>query len=151
MSTTTVSARIDSDVKTRAEAILSTLGINHTTAINALYSQIVLRGGLPFELCIPNKEKPSLNEIRDAVRTCAERYGLERVRLFGSYARGEASASSDIDVLVDKGSANGFALGGFQYDLSQELGCDIDVVSASAADDAFLKRVEKDAVLLYER
>jgi addiction module RelB/DinJ family antitoxin len=151
---TTVSARIDADLKRQAEKVLGTLGISHSTAINALYAQIVLQQGIPFELRVPEKPTPatlSFYEIRDAVRSCAERYGLERAFLFGSYARGDAGPQSDVDLAVDKGDARGFALGGFQYDVSQMLGCKVDVVVRSAMEEPLKSNVARDEVLLYER
>jgi len=36
----------------------------------------------------------------DMLRVCAQ-YGARKVRLFGSMARGDAGASSDVDILVD--------------------------------------------------
>ena len=51
--TTAVYARIDTDLKESAEGILSKLGITPTSAIQMLYSQIVLHQGMPFELKLP--------------------------------------------------------------------------------------------------
>ena len=51
--TTAVYARIDTDLKENAESILSKLGITPASAIQMLYSQIVLRNGMPFELKLP--------------------------------------------------------------------------------------------------
>ena len=51
--TTAVYARIDTNLKNNAEAILSKLGITPTSAIQMLYSQIILHNGMPFELTIP--------------------------------------------------------------------------------------------------
>ena len=42
----------------------------------------------------------TLDEIQSIVAQLAKQYGAERVYLFGSYARGEATASSDIDLVV---------------------------------------------------
>ena len=46
-------ARIEPDVKEKAESILSTLGIPASSAINMFYKQIILQRGLPFEVKIP--------------------------------------------------------------------------------------------------
>ncbi len=46
-------ARIEPDVKNEAEAILGTLGIPASSAINMFYKQIILQGGLPFEVKLP--------------------------------------------------------------------------------------------------
>ena len=43
----------------------------------------------------------TVDEIRQIVHPIAERYGLQAVYLFGSYARGTASEDSDIDLLID--------------------------------------------------
>lgn len=51
--TTAVYARIDTNLKNNAESILSRLGITPTSAIQMLYSQIILHNGMPFELKIP--------------------------------------------------------------------------------------------------
>ena len=51
--TSVVYARIDSDLKNHAEGILSQLGISPSSAIQMLYSQIVLTKGMPFELKLP--------------------------------------------------------------------------------------------------
>ena len=54
--TATLHSRIDEKTKTNAEKILAIIGINHSEAINLFYRQIVLRGGIPFNLEIPNEE-----------------------------------------------------------------------------------------------
>ena len=54
----------------------------------------------------------TLEEIREKVKPIAAAYGVERVYLFGSYARGEATAESDLDFRIDKGKVKGFAFGG---------------------------------------
>ncbi len=48
--TTPVYARIDSSLKERAEEILAKLGITPSSLIQMLYSQVILREGVPFEL-----------------------------------------------------------------------------------------------------
>ena len=46
-------ARIEPDVKERAESILSELGIPVSGAINMFYKQIILQRGLPFDVKLP--------------------------------------------------------------------------------------------------
>lgn len=55
MTTKTVQARVDSNLKDAGEGILKMLGITPSQAINAFYAQIVMSRGLPFELKLPNK------------------------------------------------------------------------------------------------
>lgn len=62
----TVRARIDSDMKEEAEEILEAVGLSPTEVVRALYAQIILQKGLPFEAKIPNKL--TSKTIRDARR-----------------------------------------------------------------------------------
>ncbi len=55
--TSAVYARIDTNLKENAEHILAQLGITPSSAIQMLYSQIVLTRGLPLDLRLPS-EKP---------------------------------------------------------------------------------------------
>ena len=54
--TSAVYARIDTNLKDNAESILSQLGISPSSAIQMLYSQIVLKKGIPFDLKLPSSE-----------------------------------------------------------------------------------------------
>lgn len=47
-------ARIEPEVKERAERILTALGIPTSNAINMFYKQIILNNGLPFEVKLPS-------------------------------------------------------------------------------------------------
>ena len=53
MKDSTVSARVENDVKNEAEDILQKLGIPVSVVINSLYRQIIYRHGIPFSLTIP--------------------------------------------------------------------------------------------------
>ncbi|MCD8342944.1 MAG: nucleotidyltransferase domain-containing protein [Oscillospiraceae bacterium] len=46
----------------------------------------------------------NIAELRSIIAPNARRYGVQRVILFGSYARGEATAQSDVDLLIFGGS-----------------------------------------------
>ena len=58
-------ARVEPDIKEQAEAILSTLGIPASNAINMFYRQIILRQGLPFDVSIPQLQPLSLNNLSE--------------------------------------------------------------------------------------
>lgn len=58
-------ARVEPDIKEQAEAILSTLGIPASNAINMFYRQIILRQGLPFDVRIPQLRPLSLNNLSE--------------------------------------------------------------------------------------
>jgi len=52
--TATVRARVEPQLKERAEEVLSELGLNPTAAITLYYEQIVKRHGIPFPVSLPN-------------------------------------------------------------------------------------------------
>ena len=92
----------------------------------------------------------TIDEIRAKAVPIAKKYGVKRLSLFGSYARGEADAQSDLDFLYDKITCNVmFAYIGFVQDLEDEFGCHVDAVSTDIGDKKFLAEVQRDEVLLY--
>lgn len=155
---TTVSARLDSDVKAQAEQILAKLGLSHSAAISTLYSQIALQQGLSFEVRIPQQQKAQVassrgisQTMREAVESVAKQYGIDRVWAFGSRARNTAGPKSDLDLRVDKGAMRGLEIGGFVYDLEQLIGVPVDVSTTPSLSEDFLASIKNDEVLLYER
>ena len=70
-----------------------------------------------------------IEEIAERVRPVAERYGITKVYLFGSYARGEATEESDVDLLVDAENVNGLKFFGLYEDLRQALEKELDLVT----------------------
>jgi predicted nucleotidyltransferase len=93
-----------------------------------------------------------ISDIRRLVKPIAERYGVERVALFGSYARGEATDQSDIDLHIDSGTLHGyFKLAGFHRELEERLGTGVDVLTTGALSDEFLASIANEEVVLYEQ
>lgn len=92
----------------------------------------------------------TIDEIRRKVVPIAKRYGVKKLSLFGSYARGEADDQSDVDFFIERGKIVGIEYFGFVYDLEDELGCHVDVVITGISDKKFLADIQKDEVLLYE-
>jgi predicted nucleotidyltransferase len=119
--------------------------------------------GLRFEIA-PNSgltahdlraKKPSLQDLRARRREIldtAARHGARNIRIFGSVARGDADATSDVDILVDIAEdVHGFAYFGLLEDLRRALadliGYDVDVVDSAGLRE-IRKRVLEEAVPL---
>ena len=69
---------------------------------------------------------------RAAILAIAARHGVKRVRVFGSFARGDASEDSDLDLLMDAGPLTPpWFPGGLLADLEEELGRSVDVAEES--------------------
>ena len=92
----------------------------------------------------------TMAEIRDVVSRLAAQYGARRVYLFGSYARGDMTSGSDIDLRIDKGSIRGLEMAGLLVDLEDALGVSVDLIPTGSLDDSFLDAIRDDEVLLYE-
>lgn len=77
----------------------------------------------------------------------AERFGVQSLALFGSFARGTAHADSDVDVLVTfDGPATSKRYFGVQFYLEDLLGRDVDLVTDDALRARLRPYVERDAV-----
>ncbi|MHB8074774.1 nucleotidyltransferase family protein [Desulfosporosinus fructosivorans] len=95
-------------------------------------------------------KKVTIEEIKAIVEPIARKYGVERVYLFGSYARGDVTENSDVDLRVDKGSLKGlFALCGLYTEIEEALQIKVDVLTTGSLEDDFLRKIQKEEVLLY--
>ena len=93
----------------------------------------------------------SLEEIRRIVGPVAEEYGMKKVFLFGSRARGDCRPDSDYDFLVvAPKDCTLFTLGGFYTDLKEALGSEIDVVCKNGLHKDFADTISKDVKVVYE-
>lgn len=73
---------------------------------------------------------PSVDEIRQMVAAPMSRRGVVRASIFGSVARGEATAGSDVDLLVEFEKGRTLVdLSGLRLDLCEILGRDVDVAT----------------------
>jgi len=90
-----------------------------------------------------------LQRQRPAILQIAQTYGASNLRVFGSVARGEADALSDLDLLVDLEPGRSlFDLGGLAMELQELLGCPIDVVTEQGLKQRIRDRVLQEAVAL---
>lgn len=56
MATEPTNLRLDADAKKKAYAIFEMVGIKPAQAINLFFHQVVLHGGLPFDVKVPNAD-----------------------------------------------------------------------------------------------
>jgi uncharacterized protein len=92
---------------------------------------------------------PNLAATRADIVRIAAAHGARNVRVFGSFGRGEAESSSDLDLLVEMTEGRSLldliALGN---ELEGRLGLDVDVVTEGAISPYLRDRVLSEAVPL---
>jgi hypothetical protein len=95
----------------------------------------------------------TLDELRKSSREeilgVAARHGVTQVKVFGSFARGEARDDSDLDLLIERGPRRTpFFPGGLIADLEDLLGRQVDVATERALPKQIRERVLREAVPL---
>ena len=92
----------------------------------------------------------SIKEIKERIKPILNKYGINNIYLFGSYARGEAISTSDVDIYCDKGNIRTFIdQGNLEDELEQALNKKIDIVfDTSHMDDYFKEQIMGDMIKL---
>jgi predicted nucleotidyltransferase len=91
-----------------------------------------------------------LDKFKKEFAVVADKYGVEKAYLFGSYARGQAKPASDIDICIKKGKIRSLIdLSGFYLDLEEHFGKNIDVVTTDGISGEFKHNIEKEFVEIY--
>ena len=90
-----------------------------------------------------------LNEKQKDIKQIAAKHGAYNVRIFGSVVRGEETAESDIDFLVDTGPVvSAWFPGGLILELEQLLGRPIEIVTVNGLNPLIRNQVLKEAIPL---
>ncbi|HWZ31634.1 MAG TPA: nucleotidyltransferase family protein [Bryobacteraceae bacterium] len=95
----------------------------------------------------------TLNELRatnrDKILAISRRHGVTAVKVFGSFAHGNAREDSDLDLLVEAGrETSPFFPGGLVTDLEEALGRRVDVVEEPGLHQLLRDEILKEAVPL---
>lgn len=83
---------------------------------------------------------------RNDILRITAKHGASNVRVFGSVARGEAGAGSDLNLLVDMEPGRSlFDLSAMVSDLRELLACNVDVVTESSLYWLLRRRILREA------
>lgn len=91
--TVAVYARIDANLKENAENILGQLGISPSSAIQMLYSQIVLTRGLPLDLHLPAAKPVAVGGMSRAELDAELEKGIASLQAGKTYTADEVDAA----------------------------------------------------------
>lgn len=92
----------------------------------------------------------TLKQIKNIIKPILNKYGITDIYLFGSYARGEAKESSDIDIYCDRGNIRTLIdQGMLEEELEIALNKSVDIVfDTSNMDDYFKNNIMEDMIKL---
>jgi hypothetical protein len=137
MSTT---IQIDDDLRKRLEELKK----HKRESLNEVIHKIIAK--------LPKKIAPNdVENLKKIAVPVLKGYGVEKAAVFGSFARGDATENSDIDLLVKyKEGTSLFDVVRLQNRLEAELGRKVDLVSYDFIDKYIRERILKESISLYE-
>lgn len=92
-----------------------------------------------------------INQIKEVLQKIAYNYGVKKMYIFGSYAKGTANEDSDIDILVEKGRPLLLLmLSGMRQDAQEALGLPVDIVTTAGIEESFKNAIAGTEMLVYE-
>ncbi len=90
----------------------------------------------------------TLSDIKETLKNNKDRlstkYGLSNIAIFGSYCRGQQTADSDIDILVDFKQPIGVEFIDLAEELERLLRTKVDLVSKNGVKPEYFKQIEAD-------
>ena len=94
----------------------------------------------------------TVEEIARIIAPIAEGFGVGKISVFGSYARGDATSDSDLDFhIIDRGSMRGLIrLAGFELSLEEKFGVPVDLVTTGSLFDDVLENIQREECIVYE-
>lgn len=153
-----INLRINEQLKNQFQSITSQDGYTMSEVIEASIVDIVKRGYLPINIKskLPPKKinilslpfiKLCLEEIIDKTFTNK----IQKISIFGSYSRGEATGDSDIDLFLEQyDGLSAFDLVHFGNELEKKTGKKVDLITKGNATDNFIGRISREKIVLYE-
>lgn len=92
--TANISAKVEPEIKQRAEQILNRLGIPMSNAIDMFLNQIILQNGIPFELKIPRSSMLSLDKLSE------DELNRELEKGYNCIKEGRMISADDVDRIL---------------------------------------------------
>ena len=92
-----------------------------------------------------------VSTIKNKVIPIAKEYGVKKMYLFGSYAKGNATENSDVDLLIEKGKPMSLLkISGMRQSLSEALNLSVDLITTAGIDKSFFDYINGTEIVLYE-
>ena len=153
---TLINLRVNKDLKEDFQAVVENEGFTMSQVLEASMKDIVKKDYVPISIKnqIDRKRKsiltiPFIKKHVDEV-LASKNYKVKTVSLIGSYSKGTATPSSDVDLFLEV--EEDFTL--FDYaelltELEKSLGKKVDLIT-KADDEFFRSRIQKEKIKIYE-
>ena len=91
-----------------------------------------------------------IKKLKELKPILQEKFGIKELAVFGSYARGEETNNSDIDIAILKMDIkNGFDIIKSQYFLEKELNKKVDIGMYKSMKSFIKNRIKKDFIYVW--
>ena len=155
---TLINLRINNNLKEEFQEIVEMEGFTMSEVLEGAMIDITRRKYVPINIRSKIRRQPekmvSIPFIKKCLDEAMKKSSQEKVisvALFGSYAKGTATPTSDVDLFLELDSGYSlFNLADLQMDLEKSLGKKVDLVTRTD-NDYFMSHVQQEKIQLYER
>ena len=154
---TLINLRINQGLKEDFQSIVEREGFTMSEILEASMEDIVKRNIIPLNIRSKVKRRtptitiPYIKKCLDEIVEKMNDKRIKSISLIGSYAKGSATSTSDVDLFVDVDNGYSlFDLADLQIELEKVLGKKVDLITKSD-DEYFMNNIEKEKIQLYER
>ena len=97
-----------------------------------------------------NKKVYTIKQLKTIIKPILNKYGITNINLFGSYARGDATSNSDVDIYCDKGNIRTLIdQGMLEEELEKALNKKVDILfTTSELNEYFKNKIMEDMIKL---
>ena len=122
---------------------------DESVTLSTLSRAAAALGREPAVILAPERPSVLLERHRAALRQIADRWGLTNVRVFGSVARGDDAATSDLDLVADMpAELDLLDVGAIGEEMSAVLGRKVDLGETQALKPHVRENIERESVAL---
>ena len=158
---TNIIIRTDSDIKKEFLEIVYKNGHTASNVLNAFIVDVVEKNKIPNNILtklkpVKRKEIVSIPYIKKCLREILEKSkkvkDINKAYLFGSYARGEETSLSDVDIRLEvNDNFTLFDLTEIAYNLEEKLNKKVDIITSGNLDELLYEEIKKEEICIYSK
>lgn len=161
---TNIIIRVNSDLKIEALKLCRNNNVSISSLLSAYLEDAVKHNKIPLNILgrinyrkVSKNNRLEISNIKKCLDQIIKSQGkndIKKAYLFGSYARGEASNDSDVDIRLEVGEKLSLIdISNIRLSLKEDLGKEIDLITQNPneLDVNFYNEIKKDEICLYEK